>query len=52
MHIIYVDDIYLCHNSAGVNENIADLVQAAVNEDGHRKILGAAERFEEENLAR
>ena len=40
---VYVDGIYLRRNWGGEFENIAILVAIAVNEDGYREVLGAAE---------
>ena len=40
---VYVDGIYLRRNWGGEYENIAILVAIAVNEDGYREVLGAAE---------
>ena len=43
LYIIYVDGIYLRRNWGGEYENVAILVEIAVNEDGFREVLGAAE---------
>ena len=40
---VYVDGIYLRRNWGGEYENVAILVAIAVNEDGFREVLGAAE---------
>ena len=40
---VYVDGIYLHRNWGGEFENVAILVAIAVNEDGYREVLGAAE---------
>ena len=40
---MYVDGIYLKRNWDGEYENVAVLVAIAVNEDGYREVLGAAE---------
>ena len=40
---VYVDGIYLRRNWGGEFENVAILVAIAVNEDGYREVLGAAE---------
>ena len=40
---VYVDGIYLRRNWGGEYENGAILVAIAVNEDGFREVLGAAE---------
>ena len=44
---VYVDGIYLRCNWGGEFENVAILVAIAVNEDGYRKVLGAAEGMKE-----
>ena len=40
---VYVDGIYLKRNWGGEYENVAVLVAIAVNEEGYREVLGAAE---------
>ena len=45
---IYVDGIYLRRNWGGEYENVAVLVAIAVNEDGYREVLGAAEGMKED----
>ena len=45
---VYVDGIYLRRNWGGEFENVAILVAIAVNEDGYREILGAAEGMKED----
>ena len=45
---VYVDGIYLCRNRGGEFENVAILVVIAVNEDGYREVLGAAEGMKED----
>ena len=45
---VYVDGIYLRRNWGGEYENVAVLVAIAVNEDGYREVLGAAEGMKEE----
>ena len=40
---VYVDGIYLKRNWGGEYENVAVLVAIAVNKDGYREVLGAAE---------
>ena len=45
---IYVDGIYLRRNWGGEYENVAILVAIAVNEDGYREVLGAAEGMKED----
>ena len=44
---VYVDGIYLRRNWGGGYENVAILVAIAVNEDGFREVLGAAEGMKE-----
>ena len=44
---VYVDGIYLRCNWGGEYENVAILVAIAVNEDGSREVLGAAEGMKE-----
>ena len=44
---VYVDGIYLRRNWGGEYENVAILVAIAVNEDGYREVLGAAEGMKE-----
>ena len=44
----YVDGIYLRRNWGGEYENVAILVAIAVNEDGYREVLGAAEGMKED----
>jgi len=48
---VYVDDIYLRRNWGGEYENVAILVAIAVNEDGYREILGAAEGMKEDKAS-
>ena len=43
-----MDGICLCRNWGGEYENVAVLVAIAVNEDGFREVLGAAEGMEED----
>ena len=45
---VYVDGIYLKRNWGGEYENVAVLVAIAVNEDGYREVLGAAEGMKED----
>ena len=47
---VYVDGIYLRRNWGGEYENVAILVAIAVNEDGYREVLGAAEGMKEDKL--
>ena len=44
---VYVDGIYLRRNWGGEYENVSVLVAIAVNEDGFREVLGAAEGMKE-----
>jgi transposase-like protein len=48
---VYVDGIYLRRNWGGEYENVAILVAIAVNEDGYREVLGAAEGMEEDKAS-
>ena len=48
---IYVDGIYLKRSWGGEYENVAVLVALAVNEDGYREILGAAEGMKEDTAS-
>ena len=48
---VYVDRIYLRRNWGGEYENIAILVAIAVNEDGFREVLGAAEGMKEDKAS-
>ena len=45
---VYVDRIYLCRNWGGEYENVAILVAIAVNQDGFREVIGAAEGMKED----
>ena len=45
---VYVDGIYLRRNWGGEYENVDILVAIAVNEDGYREVLGAAEGMKED----
>ena len=45
---VYVDGIYLRRNWVGEYENVAILVAIAVNEDGYREVIGAAEGMKED----
>ena len=49
--VIYVDGIYLRRNWGGEYENAAVLVAIAVNEDGYREVLGAAEGMKEDKAS-
>lgn len=48
---LYVDGIYLRRNWGGEYENVAVLVAIAVNEDGYREVLGAAEGMKEDKAS-
>ena len=48
---VYVDGIYLKRNWGGEYENVAVLVAIAVNEDGFREVLGAAEGMKEDKAS-
>jgi len=45
---VYVDGIYLKRNWGGEYENVAVLIAMAVNEDGYREVIGAAEGMKED----
>ena len=45
---VYVDGIYLKRNWGGEYENVSVLVAIAVNEEGYREVLGAAEGMKED----
>ena len=45
---VYVDGIYLRRNWGGEYENVAILVAIAVNQDGFREVIGAAEGMKED----
>ena len=46
-----MDGIYLKRNWGGEYENVAILVAVAVNEDGYREVLGAAEGMKEDKAS-
>lgn len=48
---IYVDGLYLRRNWGGEYENVSILVAIAVNEDGYREVLGAAEGMKEDKAS-
>ena len=48
---VYVDGIYLRRNWGGEYENVAILVAIAVNEDGFREVLDAAEGMKEDKAS-
>ena len=45
---VYVDEIYLRRNWGGEYENVAILVAIAVNQNGFREVIGAAEGMKED----
>lgn len=45
---VYVDGIYVRRNWSEEFDNVAILVAIAVNEDGYREVLGAAEGMKED----
>lgn len=45
---VYIDGIYLKRNWGGEYENVAVLIAMAVNEDGYREVIGAAEGMKED----
>ena len=48
---VYVDGIYLRRNWGGTYENVSILVAIAVNRDGYREVLGAAEGMKEDKAS-
>ncbi|WP_040663140.1 IS256 family transposase [Oscillibacter ruminantium] len=48
---VYVDGSYLRRNWGGEYENVANLVAIAVNEDGYREVLDAAEGMKEDKAS-
>ncbi len=46
-----MDGIYLCRNWGGEYQNVAILIAIAVNEDGNREVLGAAEGMKEDKAS-
>jgi putative transposase len=48
---VYLDGIYLKRNWGGEYENVAILVAMAVNEDGFREVIGAAEGMKEDKTS-
>ena len=46
---VYLDGIYLKRNWGGSYENVAVLVAMAVNEEGQREVIGAAEGMKEDS---
>ena len=47
----YADGLYLRRNWGGEFENVAVLVAIAVNEDGYREVLRAAEGMKEDKAS-
>jgi len=47
-HYVYVDGLYMRRNWGGEYENVSILVAIAVNEDGYREVIGAAEGMKED----
>jgi transposase-like protein len=45
---VYMDGIYLKRNWGGEYENVAILIAMAVNEEGYREVIGAAEGMKED----
>lgn len=45
---VYLDGIYLKRNWGGEYENVAILIAMAVNEEGNREVIGAAEGMKED----
>jgi transposase-like protein len=48
---VYVDGLYLRRNWGGEYENVSILIAIAVNEDGYREVLGAAEGMKEDKAS-
>ena len=48
---VYLDGIYLKRNWGGSYENVAILVAMAVNEDGQREVIGAAEGMKKDQAS-
>jgi putative transposase len=48
---VYVDGIYLKRNWGGEYENVSILIAMAVNEDGYREVIGAAEGMKEDRAS-
>ena len=48
---MFMDGIYLRRNWGGEFENVNILVAIAVNEDGYREVLGAAEGIKEDKAS-
>lgn len=48
---VYVDGIWLKRNWGGEYQNVSILIAIAVNEDGYREVLGAAEGMKEDKAS-
>ena len=48
---VYLDGIYLKRNWGGEYENVAVLVALAVNDEGYREVIGAAEGMKEDKVS-
>lgn len=48
---VYLDGIYLKRSWGGEYENVAILIAMAVNKDGYREIIGAAEGMKEDKAS-
>jgi putative transposase len=48
---VYLDGIYLKRNWGGEYENVAVLVALAVNDEGYREVIGAAEGMKEDKAS-
>ena len=48
---VYIDGIYLRRNWGGELEDVAVLVTIAINVEGHREVLGAAEGMKEDKVS-
>lgn len=48
---VYVDGIYLKRNWGGEYENVSVLVAIAVNDEGYREVIGAAEGMKEDKAS-
>lgn len=48
---VYVDGIYLKRSWGGEYENVAILIAMAVNDDGYRELIGAAEGMKEDTAS-
>ena len=48
---VYLDGIYLKRNWGGEYENVSILIAMAVNEEGYREVIGAAEGMKEDKVS-